>query len=159
MSTEGENGFMRLLLKMTPALAQFLTGKSPAWLFAACFLSIVAACAHVNASNSTHVVASSPKIASSIAAVAQQLADGVSPANFATGKVRCDAAGKIQVYVSVSDLSRSSQKQLETGGLRDAVVSPEMHIVQGWILPTDLDKIAGLVFVVSISPPRYAKVH
>ncbi|MDE2140502.1 MAG: hypothetical protein KGJ17_08395, partial [Gammaproteobacteria bacterium] len=75
----------------------------------------------------------------------------------ANGPVRSDARGRIQVYVHVSDTSTAAVTVLAGHGLQDTVVSPEMHIVQGWLSASDLVKLAALPFVTYITPPNYAK--
>jgi hypothetical protein len=73
--------------------------------------------------------------------------------------VHSNAAGQIQVDVMVNDLSASAHDQLAASGLHDMTTSREMHIIEGWVLPRDIDVLAGLPFVIGISPPRYAITH
>ncbi|MGB9429738.1 MAG: hypothetical protein WCC11_07680 [Gammaproteobacteria bacterium] len=73
------------------------------------------------------------------------------------GLVRSDSQGRIQVYVYVSSTSADVVTALAAHGLRNVVVSPEMQIVQGWVRPRDMDKLAALSFVTRITPPRYAR--
>ncbi|MGH8401498.1 MAG: hypothetical protein ACRESU_10400 [Gammaproteobacteria bacterium] len=95
------------------------------------------------------------KIAPSLIDVAQKLSAGIDPATFATGDVRVDAAGRIQVYVHVQNLTPDMLAALVGHGLEEALPSPPLHVVQGWVLPQNLDEIAALPFVARISPPQY----
>lgn len=135
--------------------------KIPAWRGSAfcSVLMVLSGCVHQPYSNLSQPVATSSKIAPSIAAAARRLAAGANPAALATGRVHSNAAGQIQVDVMVNDLSASAHDQLAASGLHDMTTSREMHIIEGWVLPRDIDVLAGLPFVIGISPPRYAITH
>ncbi|MDE2024685.1 MAG: hypothetical protein KGL00_09550 [Gammaproteobacteria bacterium] len=114
-----------------------------------------AACSATPPVMTVYDASASAKISPVLLHAAQQLQRGDSlPAN---GPVRSDARGRIQVYVHVSDTSTAAVTVLAGHGLQDTVVSPEMHIVQGWLSASDLVKLAALPFVTYITPPNYAK--
>ena len=120
----------------------------------------LAACAHRTptqpAATGAAVVATG-KIAPVLKVVAQQLAAGKSPSDFTHGPVRANSQGRLQVYIYVSSLSSGNLSILAEQGLADAMPSPALHLVQGWVKPHDLDRLAGLQFVTRITPPRYAQ--
>lgn len=97
----------------------------------------------------------SAKISPVLMQAAQQLQRGGSLS--VNGPVRSDAQGRIQVYVHVSDTSAAALTALASRGLQDTVLSPQMHIVQGWVRPADLMSLATLPFVIYITPPTYGK--
>lgn len=99
---------------------------------------------------------SAAKISPSLTAVAAQLESGMNPGNFARGAVRADSKGRLQVYVYVAQLTPAVLARLAAHGLVKAAPSPALHLVQGWVNPHDLDTLAGLPFVIRITPPRYA---
>lgn len=115
----------------------------------------LAACGATPPVPTVHDAGASAKISPVLVRAAQQLQRGYSlPAN---GPVRSDAQGRIQVYVHVSDTSATVVAALAGHGLQDTVLSPEMHIIQGWITPSDMMSLATLPFVTYISPPTYGK--
>ena len=116
-----------------------------------------AACGATPPVMTVHDAGASIKISPVLLHAAQQLQRGDSlPAN---GPVRSDAQGRIQIYVHVNDTSPAVVTVLAGNGLQDTVVSPEMRIIQGWVNPSDLAKLAALPFVTYITPPTYAKPH
>ena len=115
----------------------------------------LAACSATSPAMTANRTSASAKISPILMQAAQQLQGGGSlPAN---GPVRSDAQGRIQVYVHVSDTSSAALTALSGHGLQGTVVSPEMHIVQGWVNPSDLTRLADLPFVTYITLPSYAK--
>jgi len=126
-------------------------------------LSIVllglAACAHSTPIQPAATGTAAEKIAPMLKSVAQQLAAGRLPSDFTTGQVRADSQGRLQVYVYISSLSPDDLAILAKQGLADAMPSPVLHLVQGWVKPQDLDGLAGLPFVTRITPPRYAQLR
>ena len=115
----------------------------------------LAACGATPAVMTTKDTGAATKISPVLMQAVQQLRGGGSLS--ASGPVRSDAQGHIQVYVHVSDSSAAAVAALAGHGLQDTVVSPGMHIVQGWVNPSDLVKLAALPFVTYIAPPTYAK--
>lgn len=99
--------------------------------------------------------ASLPKIDPSLVVVAQQLENGVDPARFATGRVRADTAGRIQVYVYTEQQTPKMLQQLSEAGLQNMLASEAMRVVQGWVHPQQLNRLADLPFVRRIAPPVY----
>lgn len=120
-------------------------------------LLALTACAHSAPSQPAAAGAAADKIAPMLKSVAQQLAAGRSPSDFTAGQVRADSRGRLQVYVYISSFSPDNLAILAKQGLADAMPSPALHLVQGWVKPQDLDGLAGLAFVTRITPPRYAQ--
>ncbi|MGH8403829.1 MAG: hypothetical protein ACRESO_10590 [Gammaproteobacteria bacterium] len=115
----------------------------------------LAACSTTSAVTSASDTGATVKISPALMQAAQQLQGGGGlPEN---GPVRSDAQGRIQVYVHVNDTSAATVTALAGHGLQDTLVSPEMHIVQGWVNPSDLAQLAALPFVTYVTPPTYAK--
>lgn len=115
----------------------------------------LAACSATPPVMSTHDLSASAKISPVLMQAAQQLQGGGGlPAN---GPVRSDAQGRIQVYVYVSSTTAEVTAALGTRGLQDQVVNPALHVVQGWVLPQNLEAIAVLPFVTRITSPHYAQ--
>ncbi len=100
--------------------------------------------------------AAAAKVSPSLTAAGARLESGVNPASFARGAVRADSAGRLQVYVYVDQLTPAVLAGLAAHGLVQAVPSPELHLVQGWVNPHNLLALADLPFVIRITPPRYA---
>ncbi|MGH8320929.1 MAG: hypothetical protein ACRESX_09795 [Gammaproteobacteria bacterium] len=113
-------------------------------------------CAGTEHADSPASVATSTKITPVLASAARQLQsnDGRVPLD---GLVRSDSQGRIQVYVYVDTDPAEVMSALSARGLQDALASPVMHIVQGWVKPQDLSNLAALPFVTRITPPRYAQ--
>ena len=115
----------------------------------------LAACSATPPVTSVHDATASAKISPVLLQAAQQLQGGGGlPPN---GPVRSDAQGRIQIYIHVNDTSATVVAALAGHGLQDSVVSPEMHIIQGWVNPSNLAMLAALPFVTYITPPIYAK--
>lgn len=98
----------------------------------------------------------SGKIAPTLLTAMQQLQSGTAKLPL-TGPVHSDTQGRIQVYIYVTGTSSETVTSLQNRGLQDTVVSPAMHIVQGWVKPRDLVNLAALPFVTRITPPQYGR--
>jgi hypothetical protein len=72
-------------------------------------------------------------------------------------EARSDADGRLEIYVYVRDTSADSLAALTAAGLRNAVPSPAMGVVQGWIAPRDVSALASLDVVTRITIPQYAR--
>jgi len=120
----------------------------------------LAACAQ-GAPAQTHSVSKTARIASKVSPrlqmTAQELSAGTRPSEFQSGLVHADNQGRLQVYVYINDFSPGNLDTLAAHGLVDAMPSPPLHLVQGWVKPQDLDLIASLPFVTRITPPQYAQ--
>ena len=92
----------------------------------------------------------SAKIAPQVTLAAQAVLRGTPTS------ARTDAQGRLQVYVYVTNLSPDTLDRLGRTGLVDTQSSPEMGVVQGWIAPRDLGRLAALECVKTITLPRYA---
>ncbi|HVA55544.1 MAG TPA: hypothetical protein VNI53_07095 [Gammaproteobacteria bacterium] len=85
--------------------------------------------------------------------------NGSPPSEFQSGLVHADSLGRLQVYVYINDFSPSNSATLATHGLVDALPSPSLHLVQGWVKPQNLEGLASLAFVTRITPPHYAQTR
>jgi tetrahydromethanopterin S-methyltransferase subunit C len=56
----------------------------------------------------------------------------------------------------VTVVSADTVQVLAASGLKNAVPSPSMGIVQGWIAPGDVSALAALNVVTRITLPQYA---
>lgn len=74
----------------------------------------------------------------------------------ATTHAETDAHGRLRVYVYVTDTQADTLSKLDHAGLMGAETSAEMGVVQGWIAARDLDRLAALPCVETITLPRYA---
>ena len=112
---------------------------------------LVSACTQA-APDMTPAVASD-KIAASVTRAISQLEAGLA---LDPHQARKDAEGRLEVYVYVTDISADSLAALTAAGLRNAVPSPSMDLVQGWIAPRDVSALAALDVVSRITLPQYA---
>ena len=110
-------------------------------------LGLLTACQAGTAPSS---VAASPKINPQVTAAAHALMQG------ATTQVQTDTQGRLRVYVYVTDTKADTLGMLDHAGLVGAEASAEMGLVQGWIAARDLDRLAALSCVETITLPRYA---
>lgn len=72
---------------------------------------------------------------------------------------RSDAAGRLQVYVYVTDTSPEGVAQLTALGLGDPEPVPSMGLIQGWIAPKDVGALVASSVVIRITLPTYAEHH
>jgi len=99
------------------------------------------------------------KVSPILKTVAQQLINGSLPSEFHGGLVHVDSRGRMQIYVYINNISLSNLATLATQGLEDSMPSSSLHLVQGWVKPQDIDKLASLAFVIRITPPHYAQTR
>ena len=92
----------------------------------------------------------SAKINPQVATAAKALEEGTATT------AHTDAQGRLQVYVYVTDTTPKTLERLGQAGLAGPQASAEMGVVQGWVAPQDLDGLAGLPCVKTITLPRYA---
>src|SRR5262249_5478718 len=69
--------------------------------------------------------------------------------------LRMDAAGRVQVYVSVADTTEATLDVLRRHRLEIEVVNASFRIVQGWISVSELEALAREASVIKIRPPSY----
>lgn len=114
-------------------------------------LALLAGC------QSTVAMPSGPaqKIAPEVTAAVTQLVSGQA---LDPRQARSDAAGRLEVYVYVTEVSDTTVHALTDSGLKDPTPSP-MGLVQGWIAPGDIAALAALPVVTRITLPRYAMPH
>jgi hypothetical protein len=105
-------------------------------------------------SASTHAV-DAAKISPEVAAAAQALAAGHVPPAPARG----DDQGRLQVYIYVTQPPPDAVATLAALGTGNPMFSQSLSLVEGWLRPQDLGRIAALPFVTRISLPRYARPH
>ena len=110
-------------------------------------LSLLTACQGGTAPAST---SPSPKISPQLEAAVESLAHD------ATTSAHTDPQGRLQVYVYVTDTGSDTLGKLTQAGLVSGQASPEMGVVQGWIAPQDLDAVAALSCVKTVTLPLYA---
>lgn len=72
---------------------------------------------------------------------------------------RSDTAGRLQVYVYVTDTSPEGVAQLTALGLGDPEPVPSMGLIQGWIAPKDVGALVASSVVIRITLPTYAEHH
>jgi len=70
-----------------------------------------------------------------------------------------DAAGRLQVYVYVTDTSPEAVARLTALGLGDPEPVPSMGLIQGWIAPKDVGALLASSVVIRITLPSYAEHH
>ena len=75
---------------------------------------------------------------------------------FSSDTLKVDNAGRVQIYVSVTDTSDQALDTLRRHGLDIEVVNDDFGIVQGWISVANLDSLAAEPVVVKVRPPSYA---
>lgn len=131
-----------------------LTRKWPGCVALFLILSL-AGCAHRDIQTGDNTANTAAKIAPSLAAVAAKLEAGADPQSYARGMVRADAQGRLQVYVHMNEITADKLAALKEHGLLNIVPSPALHVVQGWVKPEDIVGLAGLPFVIRITPPSY----
>lgn len=95
------------------------------------------------------------KIAPQVSAAMQALASRTALAPPA----HSDDQGRLEVYVHVTEPSDELVKQLTALGLANAILSRDLNVVEGWLAPRDLDRIARLAVVTRITLPRYARTQ
>ncbi len=120
---------------------------------------LLAACADAppKPSPAATAVSAAAPIAPALQAAAQALLAGAPPARYAQGLVRADAAGKLQVYVRVAQITPSLQAALQQAGLQQQEAVAAMGVVQGWVAPAALAQLARVPGVLAIEAPRYAR--
>lgn len=135
-------------------------GKSIAAAPVLCLLMLlclpVAACSDSRSQTAPAGIATSGKLAPAVSAALAQLEAG----RALDGRTaRSDTAGRLQVYVYLTDTSPEEVARLATLGLADPEAVPSMGLVQGWIAPKDVGTLAALPVVIRITLPRYAVPH
>jgi subtilisin family serine protease len=71
--------------------------------------------------------------------------------------LRMDDAGRVQVYVFVTEVSAQTLDSLRRHGLDVEIVNADYAVVQGWIPVMNLEALAAEQVVLKIRPPSYAK--
>jgi len=104
---------------------------------------------------------SEPKIASRLrqvvtasAAFAQrdQLAD---LARLMSGVARFDQQGRIEIYITLEEVTEGTLNALRNAGVEIEIYDANQRLVQGWMLPAQLQTVAGLPGVRFIDLPNY----
>jgi subtilisin family serine protease len=75
---------------------------------------------------------------------------------FSSPTLKVDDGGRVQVYVSVADVTDSTVNLLRQHGLDVEIVEPNSAVVQGWLPVDSLASLASEPRVVKIRPPSYA---
>lgn len=74
---------------------------------------------------------------------------------FSSETLKVNSAGRVQIYVWVTDTSEPALDTLRRHGLDIEVVNKDFGIVQGWIQVENLEALAGEPVVVKMRPPNY----
>jgi hypothetical protein len=74
---------------------------------------------------------------------------------FSSDTLKVDNAGRVHVYVSVSDTTEQALDALRRHGFDIELVNKDFGVVQGWIPVENLEGLAGERTVVKIRPPSY----
>jgi hypothetical protein len=112
-----------------------------------------AACSGLPRSSGSAAIATSSTITPAAAAAAQRLYVHQAAAS---GTARVDSKDRLQIYVYIDRLPPDGMRTLADAGLCQGAASLPLHLVQGWVLPQDMDRIAALPFVTRVALPRYA---
>ena len=75
---------------------------------------------------------------------------------FSSETLKVDGAGRVQIYVWVTDTSELALDTLRRHGLDVEVVNEDFGIVQGWIAAENIEALAAELVVVKVRPPSYA---
>lgn len=121
--------------------------------YTACLALIVLLAAGCQSTTGASPATAPDKIAPAVTAALSRLQAGQA---LDPHQARSDAAGRLQVYVYVTEFSAASMQALATSGLVGALPSPSLSLVQGWIAPQDVGALAALSVVTRITLPRYA---
>jgi hypothetical protein len=73
--------------------------------------------------------------------------------------LKVDPAGRVHVYVSVTDTTDVTLDVLRSHDLEIEIVNDEFRIVQGWIPVEQLEVLAGEPGVLKIRPPSYGMTN
>lgn len=95
-------------------------------------------------------------IAPELRVAAAALRQGASPSRYARGRVRADAAGRLQVYVHAAAITDALVEALQRAGLRQTSAVVTFGVVQGWVAPANLESLARVPGVSAVTPPIYA---
>ena len=79
--------------------------------------------------------------------------------NLSSDLVHVDAAGRVQVYVHVAQVTSAVIKSLASAGLAVDTSNADMRVVQGWVSSSSLDRLAAVAGVQSVAPPVYAYLN
>ncbi|HET7176300.1 MAG TPA: hypothetical protein VFK21_09835 [Gammaproteobacteria bacterium] len=134
------------------------TGKSIATVPGLCILALLCLLA-VACSDSRSQPAGSAageKLAPAVSTALAQLQAGHS---LDGRSARSDAAGRLQVYVYVTDTTPEVVARLAALGLGDPEPVPSMGLIQGWIAAKDVGVLVASSVVIRITLPRYAEHH
>ena len=74
---------------------------------------------------------------------------------FSAGALKMDSAGRVQIYVWVTDTSEQALDTLRRHGFDIEVVNKDFGIVQGWIPVENIEALAAEPVVVKVRPPSY----
>lgn len=108
------------------------------------------------------------KISSQISAVANKmLSMGITksnveefePRSLSTPFVKVNDQGDIQAYIYVEEVNEENLARLKDLGVTVDIANEKYSIVQGWIPFDKLEAVAGLSFVIKITPPSYGKTR
>jgi len=102
-----------------------------------------------------------PKIASRVTQMAgppsalAQRGDVAQMMRVAPGFARSDVQGRIEVYITLEEVTESTLAALRNAGVEIEIYDPAQRLVQGWILPARLQEVADLPVVRFVDLPNY----
>ena len=140
-----------MLLAATPALAQELR-----------------AAGQIRSSSPVTSEASRAIVSSLRALIADFRAEGFTKENalaggvgqrFSSQTLRVDPAGRVHVYVSVTDTTDATLDVLHRHDLEIEIVDDDFRVAQGWIPVDHLEALAGEPVVLKIRPPSYGTTN
>ena len=92
--------------------------------------------------------------------ITRETAGAMDPSGrFSSSLLQVDGAGRVQVYVSVSDTTESTLAVLRRHGLDLEIVNADLGIVQGWLPVDALEGLAQEPVVTRIRPPSYGRTN
>ena len=78
---------------------------------------------------------------------------------FSAETLKVDPAGRVHVYVSVTDTTDATLDVLHRNGLDIEIINDDFRIIQGWIPVDHLEALAGEPGVLKIRPPSYGTTN
>ncbi len=92
--------------------------------------------------------------------ITRETAGAMDPSGrFSSDMLKVDGAGRVQVYVSVSDTTESTLAALQQHGLDVEIVNADLGVVQGWLSVDALEGLTQEPGVTKIRPPSYGRTN
>ncbi len=100
------------------------------------------------------VASRATQMAGIVSALAQR-GDAAQVAPVVPGFARSDAQGRIEVYITLEEVTESSLLALRNAGVEIEIYDPSQRLVQGWVLPAQLNAVGDLPVVRFVDLPSY----